>query len=121
MSDTVNQFLPEIAASLATIAASPAAQPVASYAVGTSYVPQDQLAMVHEGEMVVDAKSAELMREYGIGAAPASKASPTSREDRAVMRELLRVLQKSNEHSERLPARLASAIALARAPGQRGS
>lgn len=41
---------------------------VESYAIGTDFVPQDQLAMVHRGEMIIPAKQAERIRSGNNGA-----------------------------------------------------
>lgn len=40
----------------------PATTSIPSYDVGTPFVPQDQLAMVHKGEMIIPAKYANVMR-----------------------------------------------------------
>jgi hypothetical protein len=37
-----------------------------SYAVGTARVPEDQTANVHQGEIIIDAASADVLRRYGI-------------------------------------------------------
>jgi hypothetical protein len=37
-----------------------------SFAVGSSYLPNDMLANVHKGEMIIDPKSSEVLRKYGI-------------------------------------------------------
>jgi hypothetical protein len=41
-------------------------RPLPSYDVGTPYVQGDQIAKIHSGEMVVDAESASVLRNYGI-------------------------------------------------------
>jgi hypothetical protein len=38
----------------------------ASYAVGTDYVPYDMTANIHQGEMVIDQASSNVLRKYGI-------------------------------------------------------
>lgn len=38
-----------------------------SYAVGTSYVPQDMTANIHRGEIIIDPRSSDILRRYGIG------------------------------------------------------
>jgi phage-related minor tail protein len=41
-----------------------------SYAVGTPFVPQDQIAQIHQGEMIIPAATASQLRKYGIGSQP---------------------------------------------------
>lgn len=59
-------------AALADIAASffdsPEYKALNSYAVGTSFVPYNMAANIHQGEMVIDRQSADIMRRYGIPA-----------------------------------------------------
>ena len=43
-----------------------------SYAVGTPFVPQDQIAQIHQGEMIIPAATASQLRKYGIGSQPDS-------------------------------------------------
>jgi phage-related minor tail protein len=43
-----------------------------SYAVGTPFVPQDQVAQIHQGEMIIPAATASQLRKYGIGSQPDS-------------------------------------------------
>ena len=52
---------------LADSAATRKALKIPSYDVGTSRVPNDQLAMVHKDEMVIDAKTADRIRSGGSG------------------------------------------------------
>jgi hypothetical protein len=42
-------------------------QVIPSFAVGTNYVPQDMLANIHKGEMIIPAREAEQMRRGGGG------------------------------------------------------
>lgn len=37
-----------------------------SYAVGTAYVPEDQIAQIHRGEMIIPAAAAAQLRRYGM-------------------------------------------------------
>lgn len=37
------------------------------FAVGTSYVPRDMNANIHQGEIIMDPQSSEVLRRYGIG------------------------------------------------------
>lgn len=41
-----------------------------SYAVGTPFVPEDQIAQIHQGEMIIPASAAAQLRKYGIGSQP---------------------------------------------------
>ena len=41
-----------------------------SYEVGTSYVAENQVAEIHKGEIIVDPKSSEVLRKYGIKVEP---------------------------------------------------
>jgi hypothetical protein len=41
-----------------------------SYDVGTEYVQNDQIANIHKGEIIVDPKSSEILRKYGIKVEP---------------------------------------------------
>ena len=43
-----------------------------SYDVGTPFVPQDQIAQIHQGEMIIPAATASQLRKYGIGSQPDS-------------------------------------------------
>ncbi len=57
---------------LADIAASfydsPEYKALNSYAVGTSFVPYDMTANIHQGEIIIDRQSADVLRRYGIPA-----------------------------------------------------
>jgi hypothetical protein len=44
----------------------PLANSLNSYAVGSSYVPYDMTANIHQGEMIIDQASANVLRNYGI-------------------------------------------------------
>jgi hypothetical protein len=59
-------------AALADIAASfydsPEYKALNSYAVGTSFVPYDMTANIHQGEIIIDRQSADVLRRYGIPA-----------------------------------------------------
>ena len=37
-----------------------------SYAVGSTYIPNDMYANIHQGEMILDRRSADVLRNYGI-------------------------------------------------------
>ena len=43
-----------------------------SYAVGTPFVPEDQIAQIHQGEMIIPASAAAQLRKYGVGSQPDS-------------------------------------------------
>ena len=45
------------------------AQPRPSFAVGSPYIPADMTANIHQGEMIIDRASAQVLRKYGIPAA----------------------------------------------------
>jgi len=38
------------------------------FAIGTPYVPYDQLANIHQGEIIIDRQSSDVLRKYGIPA-----------------------------------------------------
>ncbi len=52
-----------------------------SFAVGSPYVPNDMLANIHQGEIIMDRSSSDVLRRYGI---PASG----SADNRAMVAEL---------------------------------
>lgn len=66
--DAAATYLPSIDAWLSQIAASVAAQPStrASYAMGSAGIPYDQVATVHAGEKIIDAKTSAMLDDYGI-------------------------------------------------------
>src|SRR5690606_35551348 len=37
-----------------------------SFAVGTSFVPHDMTANIHKGEIIIDPRSSDILRRYGI-------------------------------------------------------
>ena len=39
---------------------------IAGYAVGTPYVPKDMLANIHQGEIIIDRSSSDVLRKYGV-------------------------------------------------------
>lgn len=106
--DAASEFLPSINAWLAQIAINTGAgvptDGVPQYAGGTDYVEYDQLAVVHQGEKVIDAQSAAVLDRYGIrvqGEGGASKAE--RREDRAQMRKFM-------ENQDRINRQIVAAL-----------
>ena len=59
-----------------------------SYAVGSAYIPYDQVANIHQGEMIIDKQSADIMRRYGIQANGSADNSELIAEVRALRQEL---------------------------------
>ena len=39
---------------------------IGNYAVGSPFIPADQLANIHQGEMIIDRRSADVLRSYGV-------------------------------------------------------
>lgn len=75
---------------------------IQSYAIGTSYVPKDMRANIHEGEMVVDRATSNLLRNYGIQvkAAPAA----TNNDDTRMVNMLKQVNDRLEELANRVDA-----------------
>lgn len=74
--------------------------PTNSYAVGSRYIPYDQVAMVHQGEMVVDSASAAVMRKYGSGGGDGG----------LVVRELLQRMAERDMKDDRRDERFVGAL-----------
>ncbi len=77
--------------------------PRASYAVGSKDLPEDQVAQVHKGEMIIDAASAGVLRKYGINI---SSAAADNYETVSAMRDL----RKSIENNSLAVARVADGL-----------
>ena len=69
-----------------------------SFAVGSAYIPRDMTANIHQGEMIIDRASAQVLRKYGI---------PASGGDN---REVVRVLEKMEARLERVEAHTAANV-----------
>lgn len=69
-----------------------------SFAVGSAYIPRDMTADIHQGEMIIDRASAQVLRKYGI---------PASGGDN---REVVRVLEKMEARLERVEAHTAANV-----------
>ena len=54
------------------------ATPLPSYDVGSPYIPYDQTALIHRGEMVIDRNSANALRKYGVEVSGGSSVDYTS-------------------------------------------
>lgn len=67
-----------------------------SYAVGTSYVPHDMSAQIHQGEIIIDPRSSDILRRYGIGVQGGDS------------REVVSELRALRDQNARLERRLAS-------------
>ena len=59
-----------------------------SYAVGTSAVPYDMTANIHQGEIIIDRASATVLRRYGIPASAGGDSSALVAEVRALRQEV---------------------------------
>lgn len=64
-----------------------------SYDVGTSYVPYDMMANVHRGETIIDPRSSDILRRYGI-----EVRGGTSRETEQLLREQLSEVRQQNRY-----------------------
>jgi hypothetical protein len=64
-----------------------------SYDVGTPYVSGDQVAQIHDGEMVIDPQSANVLRKYGISI-PQMPTQTTASVDN---KETIELLKKNND------------------------
>lgn len=81
------------------------------YAVGTSYVPADGLAMLHRGEAVLPAAVADFFRREGIPVMALPPVGPVAGDNGALvaeLRELRRERREADEYTRRLEQRLAS-------------
>ncbi|MFA7523423.1 MAG: phage tail length tape measure family protein [Halothiobacillaceae bacterium] len=61
-----------------------------SFAVGTPYVTHDQLAGIHRGEIIIDPRSSDILRRYGIGV---QSSGGDSAELKALRQEVARLAQ----------------------------
>lgn len=64
-----------------------------SFAVGTSYVPYDMMANIHRGEIIIDPRSSDILRRYGIGVQGGG-----SRETEQLLREQLAEVRQQNRY-----------------------
>jgi hypothetical protein len=61
---------------------------IPSFAVGSPYISSDMTANIHQGEMIIDRQSADIMRRYGIKATGAADNKEVAEETRAMRNEL---------------------------------
>ncbi len=81
-----------------------------SYAVGTSYVPHDMLANIHQGEIIINPRDSDILRRHGIrvqgGGADRETAQllreqlAESREQNRYLREMLKSLIRTAHNTE---------------------
>jgi hypothetical protein len=71
--------------------------PLDSFAVGSPYIPRNMTANIHEGEMIIDRQSSNILRQYGI---------PTS--GSADNKEVVVELKAANRRLEQMEKRLAN-------------
>lgn len=119
--DATSTYLPQINSWLEQIANSPFSQPSQSYAQGSAGLSEDQVAMVHEGEKIIDARSSALLDQYGIQVKAPKPTTGTDKEARRLTRELLAEIKDLNRNNKDLPQRLADALTRQLSvPGRRG-
>lgn len=110
------QYLPEISGYLAAIAASSAAQPaLPSYDSGSAGIEYDQVAIVHQGEKVIDAQASAYLEKVGIKVT-AKEGSSSNAGMRALMQRMGEIMTKADRREERLVTALER---IARDPGRR--
>ncbi len=104
--DIAADQLTELGGIRSNLAAANKAAGVESYAVGTGYVPNDGLAMIHQGEAIIPAPFAAWMRSNGIPVARGGAANDDSRVERAVnaLREEVAALRRENSAGHRQTA-----------------
>ena len=73
---------------------------VPSYAVGSPFIPSDQLANIHQGEMIIDRRSADVLRTYGVpmnGAADNRAGVEEQQRTTAELQTLVRLQSAANQ------------------------
>jgi tape measure domain-containing protein len=92
---------------------------IPGYAVGSSGIPSDQIAQVHAGEKIIDARTSAMLDRYGIRVEPTE-----SKDDAAIKTLLAQILAATKEGvdvDKKMPAKIATELALARgATGRTG-
>jgi tape measure domain-containing protein len=78
------------------LAAANTAAGVPSYAVGTGYVPQDGMAMIHRGEAIIPAPFAAWMRENGLPVSGGAGSSPEMLAELRAIRDRLDSIERSD-------------------------
>lgn len=116
-------YLPQIETWLQEIAASVREEPVTpppteGFATGTSFVPHDMTAQIHQGEKVIDAKTSAMLDQYGITVRAPRQSNDS--ETKSLVRELLQRIGDSDQKSSKRDERLISAIERLAYSGARG-
>jgi len=71
-----------------------------SYAVGSPFIPFDQTANIHQGEMIIDRRSADVLRSYGVpttGAADNREGVAEQKRTTAELQALVRLQSAANQ------------------------
>jgi len=102
----IQQTLTDLANKFAAIANQPFSNSTPSYDVGSPYIPYDQTARIHQGEMVLDAGLSSRLRRYGI----TTQSSGSDPETKTMLRELLVRLRDAEIRDAQREERLIRAV-----------